>query len=371
MGPAPRRLRRSVPVGGTHRLTPDRAGPIASLLSCQGGDGVTPGVETWAMQRIARERRLAMIGERQAQVFSRDQALSAGYTRSSIQRMLDAGRWQRPLPGVYLPAGAPLGRTQRLWVAVLAAGHGAVLTHESAARLHGAERLPEQPVTMTVPHGWHQRLPGVMAHQIDDLLPHHRTRLDGLPVSTAARAVVELGATQPIRMVGRVADDLVNARRTTFVAISAVLNDVARPGKPGLVRVARVLEERGPGYVPPQSELERALLSALEAGGLPEPVRQLPLPGRGARRGVVDAAYPDAKIVLEADGRRWHTRVDDLRRDRERDARAVKAGWVPLRFVYEQIVHQPRDVCSTVAETLAVRLRPTIGPRQWVPPLAG
>jgi very-short-patch-repair endonuclease len=182
--------------------------------------------------------------------------------------------------------------------------------------------------------------------------------------------VVELGATQPIGVVGRVADDLISARRTTLAAIAAVLNDVARPGKPGLVRVARVLEERGPGYVPPQSELERALFAALAAGGLPEPLRQVPLPGRGGTRGLVDAAYPEARVLLEADGRRWHTRVDDLRRDRERDAQAVRAGWVPLRFVYEQVVHDPQGVCSVVADTLAVR-SPKHDSRRWVPPLAG
>lgn len=297
--------------------------------------------------------------------------MAAGYTRSSIQRMLDRGRWQRPLPGVYVPDGVPWSDMLDLWVAVLAAGHGAVVTHETSARLHGAERLPLKPATLTVPHGWHQRLPGVIAHQIDDLRPRHRTRVEGLPVSSAARAVVELGATQPIGVVGRVADDLISARRTTTASIAAVLNDVARPGKPGLVRVARVLEERGPGYVPPQSELERALFAALAAGGLPEPLRQVPLPGRGTVRGLVDAAYPWAKVVLEADGRRWHTRVEDLRRDRERDAQAVRAGWVPLRFVYEQISHEPEEVCSVVADTLAVRSPDQGVARQWVPPLAG
>ena len=69
---------------------------------------------------------------------------------------------------------------------------------------------------------------------------------------------------------------------------------------------------------------------------------QRALPGTGAVEGVVDAAYPDCRLILEADGRRWHTRVDDLRRDHERDAEAARAGWQTLRFLYEQITQGSR-----------------------------
>src|SRR3546814_14816748 len=83
---------------------------------------------------------------------------------------------------------------------------------------------------------------------------------------------------------------------------------------------------------------------------------QIPLPGRGPTRGIADGGYLDAQIVLEADGRRWHGRLKAARRDRERDAQVVRAGWVPLRFVYEQLVHDPAEVCAVVAETRATRL---------------
>jgi hypothetical protein len=240
---------------------------------------------------------------------------------------------------------------------VLATGGQAVLSHESAALVHGAERLPQSPITLTNPHGAHHRIDGVMVHQIDDLVPRHCTTWQGIPTTTAARAVVELGAGHEAATVGRVADDLVRLGRTSYAAISSVLAAVARPGKPGMEPVIHMLEARRDGYVPPASELERALFATLDAGGLPPPVRQLPLPGRGPIVGVADGGYPDAKIVLEADGRRWHARVDASRRDRERDAQVVRAGWVPLRFLYEQINEDPAGVCAVVADTRAQRLQ--------------
>jgi very-short-patch-repair endonuclease len=258
---------------------------------------------------------------------------------------------------VFVVGGSERSRLQDLWVAVLAVGSGGLLSHESSALIHGAERLDPDPIVLTIRHGWHQRQSGLFVHQIDDVLAGHATTWRGLPVSTAARSVVELGATQSEATVGRVADDLVRMRRTTFPRIAAVLAAVTRPGKPGIERVARVLEARGDGYVPPGSELERALFDALAAGGLPAPERQVRLPGRGPVQGIVDGAYRDARIVLEADGRRWHTRMAAARQDRERDAQVVRSGWVPLRWVYEQIVHHPDELCDVVSDTRAVRLR--------------
>ena len=308
------------------------------------------------MDKTGRDARLALLISRQGGAFSFAQALRLGYTRATISRRLRRGAWVRIHPGVYSLGGTAPTRLLKLWASVLAAGDDAVVSHESAALLHGAERLPSSPITLTNPHGCHHRLDGVVVHQIDDLAAAHRTRTNGLPVSKPARTVVDLGATCSIDTIGQVADDLVRMGRTSYGAIASVLAQLARPGKPGLERVAQMLEARADGYVPPHSELERALFATLEAGGLPAPVRQLPLPGRGPISGIADGGYPDAQILLEADGRRWHARVSAAKHDRARDAQVVRAGWVPLRFVYEQIVGDPTGVCEAVAETRAIRL---------------
>jgi very-short-patch-repair endonuclease len=315
------------------------------------------------MQRDGREARLGLLARRQAGAFSFAQLIELGYPRSTIVSRLRRDVWERRLPGVYAVPGVPRGRAHQLWVRQLAVGPAATVTHESAAICAGAERLAEPPYTLTVPHRWHHAVPGAFVHQIDDLAPHHRSSWNGLPVSRPARAVVELAATQSAGTIGRVLDDLLRLRRTTVAQVASVFGEVARPGKPGLTKLVEVLEERSGTYVPPHSELERLLFDILRAGGLPEPRRQIRLPGRERVHGIADAGYDDVCLLLEADGRAWHDRVEAARRDRERDQQAARHGWLTLRFVYGQMVDEPDEVCAVVDDTRRSRL--------WLPRRAG
>jgi hypothetical protein len=98
---------------------------------------------------------------------------------------------------------------------------------------------------------------------------------------------------------------------------------------------ALVLERFGGEYVPNESELEFLLDELLEHPAIPKACRQhrpawLP--------GVVrlDRWIPQWRMVIEADGRAWHTKSADFERDRERDnaaaAAAAAAGAVVLRL---------------------------------------
>jgi very-short-patch-repair endonuclease len=98
------------------------------------------------------------------------------------------------------------------------------------------------------------------------------------------------------------------------------------------------------------------LIDALRLGRLPAPVSQFPFPGRQFVKGCVDFAYADAKLVLEADGRRWHTRIQDIARDHERDGDAAEQGWQTLRLVYEHINGDREGTARRVRAVLEQRL---------------
>ena len=73
----------------------------------------------------------------QALVVSRRQAVNHGVSAKSVARRAKSGTWQRLHRGTYATFSGQPPRDAQLWAAVLRAGPGAVLSHETAAELHG------------------------------------------------------------------------------------------------------------------------------------------------------------------------------------------------------------------------------------------
>jgi hypothetical protein len=294
---------------------------------------------------------------RQCGVFATWQLDRAGVSRAARQRRVDSGAWRLPLAGVYALAGVPPSFEQRLWAAWLAVGPCGVVSHETAAERHGMPNIVRGRLVLTVPHsGWH-RIKGVFVHQLGDVLPDHIGAVGGLPVTTPPRTIVDLAAVVHPARLARIVEDSKHAGITSYADIGQCLTSVARRGKPGVRSLTRVLDRLGRGNAPAMSILERRTLELVRERGLPMPVPQYPFPGRQFTADCVDFAYPAAKLVLETDGRRWHSRIAELTRDRERDLEAARHGWQTLRFLYEHVIGDPDGTADTIRTVLAQRTR--------------
>jgi hypothetical protein len=95
-----------------------------------------------------------------------------------------------------------------------------------------------------------------------------------------------------------------------------------------------VLAERLPGDPVPESRLERMFLAFCDASGIRRPELQVALPGWDPTRGRVDGMFRPERVIVEIDGRRWHTRVADLERDHRRDLQAAAMGYRVVRITY-------------------------------------
>ena len=71
---------------------------------------------------------------------------------------------------------------------------------------------------------------------------------------------------------------------------------------------------------------------------------------------TVDAYISVWRLIVEGDGRRWHTRKADYERDRLRDNEATAHGYAVLRFTYEMLRHSPGDCLDTLLRTGQSRL---------------
>ena len=271
-------------------------------------------------------------------------------------RRLASGAWQRAAPGVYVLPSAPPSFEQQLWVAHLAVGPHSCVGFEAAAQLQSIPDVVRDRVTLIVPHSGYHRIAGVTVHQISDVLPEHLVLIDGLNVTSVARTIVDLAAKVSPERLRRIVEDSKFAGLTSYVEVGECLMSVARRGKPGVRKLKRVLVLLNGGKATSNSHLERDLLAALRLGALPIPIAQFPVPGRQFVKGCVDYAYPDAKLVLEADGRPWHTRIQDIARDHERDGDAAEQGWLTLRLLYEHIKGDPEGTARRVRAVLEQRL---------------
>ncbi len=125
--------------------------------------------------------------------------------------------------------------------------------------------------------------------------------------------------------------------------------EVALGGRtPGSETLRALLFDHGDGFVVAQSELERRLYRLLRAPAVPKVVSQAAFPWRPCSRERVDALIPSWRLIVEADGRRWHCRVQDFERDRRRDQVAVANGYRVLRFTWGQLTESPKDVLSLI-----------------------
>jgi predicted transcriptional regulator of viral defense system len=86
----------------------------------------------------------------QSRVVSCRQALGHGMSRDAVSSRSQSGAWQRLHRGTYATFSGVPPREARLWAAVLRAGPGAVLSHETAAEVHGLIDKPSVMIHVTV-----------------------------------------------------------------------------------------------------------------------------------------------------------------------------------------------------------------------------
>lgn len=268
-----------------------------------------------------------------------------------IRRRRDAGRWVTRTEGVYALADHPTSWRSELWVAVLAPSRTAAVSFEAAAAVHAMATFRPGPVVVTVEHSRTRAAVGVV-HQSRRLYDEHLTEVDGLPVTTVARTIVDLAANHRRPRIELVLDDALARGSLRIPSLLATYEDLVSRGRRGLTTIRRLLVERQPGYIGPSTVAESLLLRALRRGGLPRPVLQFPHPGVGID-GFVDGAYPNERLLLEVDSRRWHTRQRDFANDRARDNAATAAGFRTLRFTWNDVSNHPDDVAGQVRQVLA------------------
>lgn len=298
------------------------------------------------------DRAIDQYASRQYGAFSRCQAEVAGFTPRMILTRVQNGAWLRLAPAVYALASAP-PKWERQMAAALLSRKRAIVAGNSAAYLHGFEGFrPGRPVIM-VGSGGNARSPLAQVIRSGRLGEVATVRRSGFVVTDEAETVMTLAAQMSEDRLEALVDWLLARKSCTVEQLARVVD--ANAGARGVRRLRPIVQYRMPdAYQPPTSELERLLYPILDDPRLPPCSRQVPMEYETVEA-TVDSYIDVWRLIVEGDGRRWHTRRADMERDRIRDNEAVAHGHAVLRFTYEMLRDNPEEVIDTIIRTGRMR----------------
>ena len=288
-----------------------------------------------------------VITEHQEGVITTAQALAFGMTPGDIRWKVQSGRWQGVYRGVYATFSGKLTRDAQLWAAVLRAGDGAALSHETAAERHDLAAGPSGKIHVTVPAAsdparWSD-LRGVVVHRST----HWQGFADPmyiLPVTPVATTVLDLvDAAETLDDAYGWLSRAISKSRTTPGLLVAAFAERKKFTRRRWLNDA--LADVSDGVTFP---LERRWVYDVERPhGLPPATRQ---PARHL--------YEPHKVAVKLDGRAFPAPrpihpPEELARDRRRSNETrIAADTDTLRYGFREVANHPCDQAEQLARAL-------------------
>ena len=300
---------------------------------------------------MAPEQSLHRLAARQHGVASRQQVLDLGFTRREIDGRLARGLWARAAPRVYDVAPAHPDPERALRAALLASG--GLASHRSAGLMHGLiDDRPPRPELLVVEGRRISSLDAVV-HRSRNLDAREITRLDGMACTSIPRTLLDLAHVLREDALDDALSRALVSRRTTLTRLDRYL---AAPfaGRRGAAPLRTSIDGHRDRSGLTQSLLEVLVDRAVVRGKLQPPVRQVPVRIEGERF-VLDLAWPEEKVFVEADGRAFHSTRAQFAHDRHRQNLLVTIGWLPLRYTWRVAKHEPTRIVTQLRTVLDAR----------------
>jgi predicted transcriptional regulator of viral defense system len=298
-------------------------------------------------------QRVYARAEEQHSMINIEQMMGCGASRKWMERRTADGLIIPEGPSVFRIPGVPRRFLNRASAAVLSCKAPVLVSHLSAAYLHGFERIDEPAsVEITVPrHRRPRARQGVKAHESLAFELAQPAVRHGIPVTGVARTILDVAPMfhKPIRLL----DD---ALRQRIVAWDELWECYLAHNVTGrnVAPFRRILLERD-GNTPPGGEFARRMADMLTAGGLPMPDFEHPVVVAGHSY-YLDLAWPRRMVAVECNDAGSHDTPKAFRRDPMKRNRCEGAGWRYLEFTWWDMIYESAEVLTQVAAALEVRV---------------
>jgi hypothetical protein len=252
-----------------------------------------------------------------------------GMSEAQIDHRIASGQWVVIHPGVYRMAGMPTSWKGDLLAACWAGGFRAAASHRSAAALYGLAGGRRSMPEIICPR-WRRARHDLVVHESKAIAVVDLTVVDGIPVTTPERTLLDLGAVCSESVVHMALDAAESRELVTLDSVRSTLRRLGRPGRSGAGVLRRVLAAQPRQGGPRASEMETLLVRALRRWGCPEPVTQYEIRHKGRFVATVDAALVEWGVAIEYESVIHHAGRRALVRDSDRRNRIIAAGFVPV-----------------------------------------
>jgi very-short-patch-repair endonuclease len=280
---------------------------------------------------------ISELGSRQHGVVAAAQLLQLGVPRCTIDHRVAAERLTPIYHGVYAVGHTALGPEGRDLAAVLSCGPEAVLSHRAAERRWGFRRI-SCPPEVTAPRS-RTGAKGFAVHRTRCLPPEDRAKVDGIPVTSVARTLVDLADVLTERQLAKAVHEAEVLRLFDLRALERAQARV--PGRKGRHRLARVLASYRDEPPFTRNDAERAFLELCQKLSLPQPIVNAPLHGY-----EVDFFWPGKDLAVELDGAEVHLTRKAFEEDRRRDRALAIKGIQVLRVTWRDLNAGARDLAA-------------------------
>jgi very-short-patch-repair endonuclease len=283
------------------------------------------------------------LATRQHGIVSARQLKALGFTDELVTADVKRGRLRRLHRRVYA-----VGHEALSWegwcVAAVAANAPSVASHWSAAWLWGLTRSrPSGKFHITATTRRHRRK-DFHVH-FAELTDEDTSSVQGVPVTSLARTVLDLAALEPERIGGdlRRADDLDHFDLREFEALLS-----RSRGHKGWAALVEAVDLYRPDPTVTRSGLERRFRAAVRAAGLPAPSMNFVVAGY-----ELDAYWPDHLLAVELDTYGTHGSRLSFEEDRKRGRVLGLLGITLERVTDRQLKREADEVLRAIAARLA------------------
>jgi very-short-patch-repair endonuclease len=286
------------------------------------------------------------VSVQQRGLAARSQLVLTQADRSALDRRLRRGTIRAVHPGVYGSAHAPEIPLAAETAAILGGGPRALLDDHSAAVLHTIRAGTARPIHIVLLDGRQAgKLDGVVVHRSSTLHPRDARIHQGLPIVSAARALLAMAARLTDGDIARHVDDAIYRKLTTATELDDVLTRAG--GHAGAARLRRAIVGRT-GGAGASSDPEGDYLKLIRQAKIEDPIV-----GTYIGPWQADFYWPRHRLNIEVDAYSTHASRAAIEKDRIRDADVRRRGVSVERITRQRIATEPYAVVAQTVDLLA------------------